>query len=200
MIAHMQHIKQKAAGIGFLLLLCLLPAVGRAQVSEVPADMQFLLFTKILSFDRSLESRGRAGELRIGILFQDKQRASLREKDAFVSAIKASPVKEVGGLKIAYVLIPWNDGQTLEQAMDGKYAHVLYVTPLRAVELEDVLLYTRGRKILSLTGVPSYCDQGVSVGVELTGDKPSIIVNLEASRWEGANFSSQLLKMARIIE
>jgi len=38
------------------------------------------------------------------------------------------------------------------------------------------------------------------VGVGLKGESPEIIINLPAAREEGSDFSSSLLKLARVIE
>lgn len=39
-----------------------------------------------------------------------------------------------------------------------------------------------------------------SVGIDLTGDRPDIVINLPAAKAEGADFDAQLLKLARVIQ
>jgi hypothetical protein len=51
-----------------------------------------------------------------------------------------------------------------------------------------------------LTGVPDYIYNGISVGIDIKGEKPEILINLKSSKLEGADFSSQLLKISTIIE
>ena len=47
--------------------------------------------------------------------------------------------------------------------------------------------------------MPGYVEAGLSVGLDIERDRPQIVVNLEASRAEGADFGAQLLKLARVL-
>jgi hypothetical protein len=77
---------------------------------------------------------------------------------------------------------------------------VLYVSPLRAVHLEDVALVSRAAQITTVTGVPRYVETGLAIGVDLKGERPQIVVNLAASRAEGADLTAHLLKLARVVD
>jgi hypothetical protein len=48
--------------------------------------------------------------------------------------------------------------------------------------------------------VPDYVGAGCAVGIGTEGEKPLIIINLPAAKAEGADFSSQLLQLAKVIE
>ena len=79
-------------------------------------------------------------------------------------------------------------------------ADVLYITPMRAVDLGSITKQTRAAARVTLTGVPEYVDAGIAVGVDLQGERPRILINLAAARAEGADFDSRLLKLAKIVE
>lgn len=53
---------------------------------------------------------------------------------------------------------------------------------------------------MTFTGVPKYVEQGIAVGIGIQDRKPKIHINLSASKAEGAEFSSQLLKLAEIVD
>ena len=76
---------------------------------------------------------------------------------------------------------------------------VLYVSPLRAVHVEDVTAVTRAAQITTFTGVPRYVETGMAIGVDLKREHPEIVINLAASRAEGADLAAHLLKLARVV-
>ena len=88
----------------------------------------------------------------------------------------------------------------LEAALAGSKVDLMYIAPLRAMNLKVITALSRAKKVLTLTGVPDYAEKGVAVGVGLKGESPEIIINLPAAREEGSDFSSSLLKLARVIE
>jgi hypothetical protein len=53
--------------------------------------------------------------------------------------------------------------------------------------------------MLTLTGVAEYVRAGIAVGIGVRDDRPEILVNLAAARAAGADFSAQLLLLARVI-
>jgi hypothetical protein len=75
----------------------------------------------------------------------------------------------------------------------------VYVAPLRPATLRQVLGTLRGARVRSVTAVPEYVRDGVSVGIAVAAGRPRLVINLAASRAQGSDFSSQLLKLARVI-
>lgn len=74
------------------------------------------------------------------------------------------------------------------------------MAPLRAVNMATITARTRKSSVITLTGVPSFVDEGLAVGIDLQGEKPRLLVNRKAAGAEGAKFSSRLLKLARIVD
>jgi hypothetical protein len=54
--------------------------------------------------------------------------------------------------------------------------------------------------VVTLAGVPAYVAAGLALGVALRGERPHILINLAASRLEGADLAAELLKLATIVE
>jgi hypothetical protein len=77
---------------------------------------------------------------------------------------------------------------------------VLYVSPLRAADLRTVTGACRGAGVITVTGVTDYVETGLAIGIGAKGERPEIVVNLAASRAEGADLNAQLLKLARIVK
>jgi hypothetical protein len=70
---------------------------------------------------------------------------------------------------------------------------------LRAFDLRIVTSISRQAGVRTVTGVPRYVEGGLGIGIDLKGERPEIVVNLAASRAEGADLDAQLLKLARIV-
>ncbi|MCI0688013.1 MAG: YfiR family protein [Sporichthyaceae bacterium] len=169
------------------------------QEVAVPVQVQVPLLLKILPFDRNLQVRS-GGRVVVGILYQGRYRISAGIADEVHRAIAELPATATGGLSPRSVLIDLDITPDLGPALRRLEVNVLYVSPLRAVDLATVAAVTRTGQITSLTGVPRYVEIGLAVGLDMKGERPQIVVNLGASRAEGADFSAQLLKLARVVD
>jgi hypothetical protein len=91
------------------------------------------------------------------------------------------------------------DAETMADAFrEHKFTHA-YVTPLRAVDVKLIAAVARSAHVTTMTGVTHYVTRGLAIGVALRGGRPRILVNLEASRLEGADLSSELLNLVEIV-
>lgn len=179
------------AMLGFLLLLAA-PSAVRAQDVAVPVEIQVPLFIKILAFDRNLGSRP-PGPLVVGVLYQGNFRASAD----IAAQVKRALRDTREDLKV--ISIDLDQTPDLIVALSRQTIHVLYVSPLRAFDLKTVTAISRQSGVRTVTGVPRYVEDGLGIGIDLKGERPEIVVNLLASRAEGADLDAQLLKLARIV-
>jgi len=191
------HWRVRAAAAGMIALLFLVQAT-LAHEMPVPPPMQALLFVKILTFDRNLKVRA-GKDVRIGVLYQKKVRSSLEAQEEFLLAMCGDPSQRIEGLALNCVAIEWTGARDVEDALVRKGIRFLYVTPLRAVAIEEIVAISRARKITTLTGVPEYVDQGIALGLSLRAERPLIVIHVAAARAEGADIDSQLLKLARVV-
>jgi hypothetical protein len=144
----------------------------------------------IWKLDRAFDtSRG----VTMAILYQENFIESVSAKDDLLSAIERQ--------KLRIAAIPYEVGgqDLLWQQMNAMRVDVVYVAPLRGVDVRVIGQVARARQLRTITGVPEYVELGIAVGIGIKHDRPLIIVNLEQARAEGAVFSSQLLALARIV-
>jgi hypothetical protein len=113
--------------------------------------------------------------------------------------VKESSIKKIEDIPFRLVSIDIDDTD-LASATSRENVDILYITPLRAAEIETITAVSRAEKIMTITGVPDYVELGLAVGIGEEGNKPLIIINLPTAKAEGADFSSKLLKLAKIIE
>lgn len=179
-------------------LVFLWTTISWSQEMAVPVKVQFPLFLKILVFDRNLKERV-GNEIVVGIVYQRKFKRSLKTRDEFVDVMKKSPIKKVEDIPIRQVSIDV-DEVDLDSAVSKNKVDILYIAPVRALEMEKITNLSRDKKILTLTGVPDYVDSGLTVGIGTKGRKPRIIINLPAAKAEGVDFSSGLLNLAKVVK
>lgn len=172
-------------------------SAGAAQDMDVPVAVQIPLFLKVLTFDRQL--RARAGtEVVVAVAFQSRNRASVAAKDDALRAL-ASVRDSVDGLPVRAVAIDL-DAENIASALTKHHLTVLYVAPLRAIDIGAIAAAARTAHVTTMTGVPEYVARGLAVGVRLQRDRPKLLVNLTASKLEGADLSAELLKLAVVTQ
>jgi hypothetical protein len=194
------HVGAKpATTLGLMIALTIGVVQGPAangQEMPVPVDVQTALLPKILSFERT--QRGRT-DLSVGILYQAQVRTSLVCANQVAELLPRS-LRTGGGSPIHCVMIDVSSESDLPQRLAEEGVNLVYVTPMRSMDIGDLGRLLQARRLLSFTGVPSYVDAGVALGVDARENRPVILVNLTATRATGVEFSSQLLKLARIVE
>jgi YfiR/HmsC-like len=161
-----------------------------AQDVPVPAAVQVPLLLKILTFDRHLAAA--AEPLVVGVVFQRRNRASaaIGDEVRVLLAASARPIR--------VIVIDLDETGDLRGMLLRESVQVVYIAPLQAVSVSTLTEATRGEGVVSITGVPRYVEQGLAVGLDMSDSRPRIVINLAASRAEGADFSAELLKLARL--
>ncbi|HPG38559.1 MAG TPA: YfiR family protein [bacterium] len=176
------------------LLLCTIVA---GQEIYLPVKTQLQLFFKILTFDRNLRQRA-GSELVFCVVYQAKFLSSYNIKSEVVEEFE----NVIAGMNDYNLKIMTVDleSENLEKAVIDKKIDILYIAPIRAFDLQKILQISRKYYILTTTGVPEYVQAGVTAGVTIKDNKPLILVNISSAKKENIDFSSQLLKLARIYD
>jgi hypothetical protein len=169
----------------------------RAEVLDVPPALQASLMLKVITFDRLLAARAE-NEVAVGIAYQSGNRASLLVKDQVAAALKNARVA-APDRPVRVVLIDL-DKESIATALGREDLYLLYVAPLRAVDIGELAAATRKAQVTTFTGNGEYVSQGLAVGVRLEGDRPRLLVNVQQAKLEGADFSAELLKLAKVVK
>ena len=184
--------------IAIVSLFVLYSGNATAQDITVPVELQISLFKKVLTFDRNLEKRS-GGELVVGVLFQSRYRRSLSVKNEFFGCLEKMPRDTLGQLPLKFEAIDLSETADWQAEAAARHVNVLYLSPLRAMDVKEIFHTSQSRRWVTWTGVIEYVDAGCSFGIVLKDDRPSVKINLPASRSEGMDFSSQLLKLAQVV-
>ena len=187
------HAERVIAALSMVILLSVVSAHG--QEMEVPVQVQFALFEKIVSFNRASNAQAE-GDFRLGILYQPAVRASSQVAE---EGLDVASRLLFNGRKVHVIAIPIAGMGDAEAAITRTDVEALYVAPLRSPNISAIARSSQRHKVLTLTGVPVYVEDGLSVGIALKGSRPQVLINVNASKAEGADFSSQLLRIAKTI-
>lgn len=155
-----------------------------AETIPVPEKLQVALFIKILSYDRKIKS-----DIKIGILDGSN-------KSDIQNSFQAVQGQKISGYSFSVSTISVSE----ISSMKSKNIDVLYITSDNKSNLSNILKASKNSQVLTITGVPDYVNEGVSVGIGIKNGKPDILVNLSSSKAESHELSSQLLKLCTIVK
>ena len=146
-------------------------------LGNAPAALQAAIFLKLLAFNNNISSGGAITIYIIG-------------SNDFATEMKKAEGKAVGGAIVGKVV----EGT----GVPSEKPSVIYIATESS--LAEILAYTKGTKILSITGNLDLVSKGVSLIVGTSGGKPKIMLNLSSSKEEGIDWNPAILKVAATIK
>lgn len=183
-------------GWALVVVACLWPRVSRAD--QVAPDKQAVILARALAYDDNL--RGRAGDsLVIAIVFKPTAGGSESAADSMVRAFKALEGVKVQNLPLRVVKLAFGGKDALHGAVSGQGIDALYICPGLEGDQGAIRDESRRDHVLTIASREEQLTSGLSLGVFVYDGKTTITVNLPASKEEGAAFSSELLRLARVI-
>jgi hypothetical protein len=181
------------------LLLAALPILGGSTVSMVvPVSLQVPLLANVLRFDRAIRDRD-ADEIVILVAYQSSFGPSREFRDEVLEYTKAREPDVIHGKQLRWEFLDLASLNTLAEECISRRASVLYLGPLRAVDIGQLAAVAAGAGALTVSGLREHVLQGVAVGFDVKGERPSILINLRAAKAAGASFGSQLLQVAELV-
>ena len=197
MIGHgLGWIRYRGAGIGVAMLAVFAGGLP-AQEMVVSVETQVSLFTRILAFDRNLTERV-GHEIVIGVAYEPQLQASVDARDALLRLLP-NGVK-IEGIRLRAVAIATDNVNELRTGIQQNAIDIIYVAPLQTLSLDAITSICRDLGVVTYTGIPEYVSAGVAVGIAMSQRRLEILINLPAAIAVGAEFSSELLKLARLVD
>lgn len=178
-----------------LLTVVALFASGLAQAAD---DKRAPILARALSYEYTLKNR--AGDaLSIAVLYKAGSSSSDAAAEAWVKAFKSFEGVKVQGLPLGVVKIGWDSADRVKGLLSAQGIDILVVADGLDTDLGAVRDLARGLKILTVGEKMSYLEDGLTLGVVDAGGKLTIVINLSSAAQEGITFSSELLKLAKVI-
>ena len=161
-------------------------------------DKRAALLARAFSYDYALKER--AGDsLTVAIVFKGGNSASESSADALLKAFKALEGVKVQGLPLNALKLSWDGAEKMKAAVGMHGIDVLVVCEGLDSEVGAVRDFCRMMKIMSVGETIAYVEAGLTLGVFDTGGKKTLVVNLSAAPQENVSFSSELLRLAKVI-
>lgn len=181
-----------------LIVFVLSSQISFGQRVKAPIDLQLRIIPKILSLEKNL-AQSKEKFFNVSILFSKEQRNSAQVFESFT--------KSVNELGIAIkdkeaTVLPFDiSGKgNIRSFLKNNKIKLLYITPIRGIDISEITKICKEEGVLTITGVEEYSINQVSVVLSLEDNKLQIMINQKSSKQEGADFSSRLLRIAKLIE
>ena len=186
---------------GLVIGLALLVLTSRVAAGEPPPSKnQALLLLRILAYDHKLADRVEGKKVTIYVVHKSGASESENPANEMITTLRAiAKSTKLAGNSIDVIKIAYNK-DSFDADVGRVKAAALYVAPNLGDSLGTIIAATSKRKLLSFTGVAEYVNAGISVGFSSADGKPLILVNLRASRSEGADLDVELLRVAKIVK
>lgn len=181
------------ASIAFLLIN---GGESLSQQLSTPVSVHLPIMMKSLDYDRNLKNKN---IIRIGIIYQENFRSSFKTKNQIINIAKELESKLSSNFQFEFEGININKSEDIRDFIKTGNYDVVYIAPLRAVNIENLANILRQNKILAITGIAEYVVHDIPFTVDLVNDKPKIVIDLNNSKNSGADFNVSLLKLAKVI-
>ena len=179
-------------------MIVLLIVAGVAHAA-MPVPKLAAVVVRALAYDRSLKNR--VGP-HLDVLVMHDGGPAAHAATEVMEGLNALRGVVVQGATLQASVVVVTDAASVVAAMAANGPDVVWVCgspTFRGALLPTVLTEARARHVTTATLEPSLVEAGVMLGVDGSGDKPKIVVNLVEARAAGVDFAADLLKLARII-
>lgn len=174
--------------------------VRRASSEEdvaVPVPLQMELLLKVASYDKNLPAR--APDV-VKLLLLVKPGSTNGSHVAQLAARQLSG-KALGGRGLEVSTQPFSDAGALAQKIKEQRFAIVYLAPgFESAELGAIAKALSGLSVLSVGSLSRFVQAGTVLGFDLISGKPKLLIHQKRARDQGVEFSSQVLKLAKVIE
>jgi hypothetical protein len=154
-------------------------------------------FTRVLAHDGALKQR--AGKSVTVAVIYKKGQGSIHTGMRIIQAFFTVSPRFIQGLPIRAMSYQFRSGNELAQYITKEEIDVLYVPPGFTEELAVITSVAREKRVVPVTPVREYVRQGLAMGVVQEGDKPRLLLNLEAAREFGMEPDGAVLAAAEVV-
>ena len=180
-----------------LILAALL--LGRSSSGgDLPPGKQAVFLARVIAYDGNLVARA-GPTVNIAILAKKGDKESELMSEAILKAFSPLESATLLGLSVKVVRVYFAGREALERAVRDGGIDTFYVCSGLDASLPEIKSVSRQRKVLTVASQEGHLKLGLSLGVFEVGGKNTIMVNLDASREEGASFGPELLRLATVV-
>jgi hypothetical protein len=153
---------------------------------------------KALSYDDKLVERA-GPEMVVAVVYRAGG-TDAAEAEAWYQAFFAFRSWRFLGLPFRSIKLPLHNAERLRKTIVQEGIDALFVMGLGKDDLIALEKVARESKVVTMASHEEQIAAGLSLGVFVIDGKNALLVNLSASREEGAAFNSAMLKLAKVIK
>ena len=154
---------------------------------------------RALAYDSNLV--GRAGsQVVLAVVYKAGNPNFEKEAAAWFAEFSKLESYKVRGQPFHAVMAPFTSEDALDKTMGELHAVALFVCPGLEDEAAAIKRLSQKHKITTIGSREEQVTAGLALGVFSLSGKLVVVVNLPASRAEGAKFDSDLLRLAKVIQ
>jgi hypothetical protein len=168
----------------------------RAERPNVPEKVQVGLLAKVLAFDRGFAKRTE-GTAQVAIVFRPNDTDSEYSAQQLQLALEDTP--SLGSASHQDAMVPYAGAGALAGLCERNRTSVVLLSTGFGEEARAIASALAPRSLVTVSTSPSDVARGVMVGFELVSGHPVIEVNLERARAQGVDFSSDFLRLVKVI-
>jgi hypothetical protein len=175
------------------IVIALLAASLARAGEDVPIEQQAVILLRALAYDRNIAVDA-GGTVDVAVL------AHVGDKsvDRTLAAFRALEKNTCGGLPVHVHALYYGGADEVAGKLAGMDA--LYVTAGAEADLPAIVALARAQHVTTFGAKQSFVEHGLGLGVFVIADKPTILVNVAAAKAEGAQFASELFKIAQAVK
>jgi hypothetical protein len=154
--------------------------------------------TRALAYDGNLVARA-GPSVSMAVLYRTGDAASQREAEAWHEQFRQLTSLRILGLPFESLLLGFRSPGEFRNAIVEKGIDAVFVCSGLEKDLIAIQKVTRERKVTSVASREEQVTEGLSLGVFPVDSRAVLFVNLSAAKEEGAAFSGDMLKLAKIV-
>ena len=186
-------------GIAILVVLFCTQVSAQSQPELLVRERQAKTLARALAYDENLPSRA-GKKVVLAVLYKFGNPASEKEAaESFAQFAKLESYRLLG-LPFHSVKLAFTNAEVLDEAVGGQGIVALYVCPGMEDEIGNIKRISRKHKTTTIASREEQVTAGLTLGVFTIDRNLTVFVNLPVSREEGARFSSDLLRLAKVIQ
>lgn len=164
---------------------------------SVPISLQVELLGRVAAYEQRFASQPNA-EAVVLIVVRRGHAESVRAAGQIEAGIRRAAT--LGGRRVRTVQHSYSNAATLRAGVDSNEAAIAYLTPGLGDQVAGIARSLEGAPVLTVSAVGADAERGIVLSFELVAARPTLVVNLRQARRQGVAFSSQFLRLARVIQ
>jgi hypothetical protein len=164
----------------------------------VPVNYQADLIAKVIMMNKNLKQTGKP--VIMGIVYNGRFKSSVDAATELKEIFQDKGIS-INRLPVNILLFDVSNytKKGLGDALTNAKLDVLYISEIRGVDLNYINNICKSNNILSIAAEPVNAEKYFTVSFDIINNNIKIIINLKSMYGENVDFSSYLLKVAKVI-